>query len=426
MWLDPEANADEVPPAVVISSEFSPEVATFIPDSRRAWLRLVVAVVIGSLGSVGMWSVVVALPVVQTDFGATRGTASLAFTMVMLGFGLGQVVTGKISDRYGIVAAIGAGIGILGLGYVGAGYAPSIWAFILLHFAIGLSSAATFGPLMAEASHWFERYRGLAVAIAASGNYVGGTVWPPLVNFGMQSVGWRTTHIAIGIFTAIAMLLALMVLRVLMGAATRRSHGNAAPPRVDLKLSTNALTAILSLASISCCVAMSMPQVHIVAYCGDLGYGVARGAEMLSLMLGFGIISRIGSGFLADRIGGIRTLLIGSIAQGAALLFYLFFDSLTSLYIISAMFGLFQGGIVPSYAIIVREAMPASEAATRIGIVIFASVFGMSFGGWISGVIFDATGSYAAAFANGLAWNLLNVSIILLLMMRSRQRVALA
>ncbi|WP_431015063.1 MFS transporter [Bradyrhizobium pachyrhizi] len=411
---------------MVISSEYSPEVATFIPDSRRAWLRLVVAVVIGSLGSVGMWSVVVALPVVQTDFGATRGTASLAFTMVMLGFGLGQVVTGKISDRYGIVAAIGAGIGILGLGYVGAGYAPSIWAFILLHFAIGLSSAATFGPLMAEASHWFERYRGLAVAIAASGNYVGGTVWPPLVNFGMQSVGWRTTHVAIGIFTAISMLLALMVLRVLMGAATRRTHGNAAPPRVDLKLSTNALTAILSLASISCCVAMSMPQVHIVAYCGDLGYGVARGAEMLSLMLGFGIISRIGSGFLADRIGGIRTLLIGSIAQGAALLFYLFFDSLTSLYIISAMFGLFQGGIVPSYAIIVREAMPASEAATRIGIVIFASVFGMSFGGWISGVIFDATGSYAAAFANGLAWNLLNVSIILLLMMRARQRVALA
>ncbi|WP_076865917.1 MFS transporter [Bradyrhizobium mercantei] len=411
---------------MAISSEFSPEVATFIPDSRRAWLRLVVAVVIGSLGSVGMWSVVVALPVVQTDFGATRGTASLAFTMVMLGFGIGQVVTGKISDRYGIVAAIGAGIGILGLGYVGAGYASSIWAFILLHFAIGLSSAATFGPLMAEASHWFERYRGLAVAIAASGNYVGGTVWPPLVNFGMQSVGWRTTHIAIGIFTAVAMTLALMVLRLLMGAATRRSHVNAAPPRVDLRLSTNALTAILSLASISCCVAMSMPQVHIVAYCGDLGYGVARGAEMLSLMLGFGIISRIGSGFLADRIGGIRTLLIGSIAQGSALLFYLFFDSLTSLYVISAMFGLFQGGIVPSYAIIVREAMPAAEAATRIGIVIFASVFGMSFGGWVSGVIFDATGSYAAAFANGLAWNLLNVSIILLLLMRSRQRLAMA
>jgi MFS family permease len=411
---------------VVISSEFSQESELFVPDSRRAWTRLAVAVLIGSLGSVGMWSVVVALPVVQAEFGANRGTASLAFTLVMLGFGLGQVVTGKISDRYGIVTAIGVGIGILGLGYIGAGLSTSIWQFILVHFAIGLSSAATFGPLMAEASHWFERYRGLAVAIAASGNYVGGTIWPPLVNWGIQTYGWSATHIAIGIFTAVAMALALLGLRILMGAGARRNHQNAPPPRLDLRLSANALTVILALGSISCCVAMSMPQVHIVAYCGDLGYGVARGAEMLSLMLGFGIISRIGSGFLADRIGGIRTLLIGSVAQATALAFYLFFDSLTSLYLISAMFGLFQGGIVPSYAIIVRETMPASEAATRVGIVIFASVFGMSFGGWISGVIFDATGSYAAAFTNGVAWNVLNIGIMLLLLMRSRQRLAMA
>jgi MFS family permease len=411
---------------VEASSQITRNPDLFVPDSRRAWTRLAVAVLIGSLGSVGMWSVVVALPVVQTEFGASRGTASLAFTMVMLGFGSGGVLTGKITDRYGIVTAIGLGIGILALGYIGAGLSSSIWQFILVHFAIGLSSSATFGPLMAEASHWFSRYRGLAVAIAASGNYIGGTIWPPLVNFGMQSIGWRTTHIAVGLFTAVAMAAALVGLRLLMGAGTRRSHVNAPPPRVDLRLSTNALTAILSLASIACCVAMSMPQVHIVAYCGDLGYGVARGAEMLSLMLGFGIISRIGSGFLADRIGGIATLLIGSVAQGTALLFYLFFDSLTSLYIISAMFGLFQGGIVPSYAIIVREAMPASEAATRVGIVIFASVFGMSFGGFISGVIFDATGSYGAAFLNGLAWNAVNITIMLSLLWRTRQRLAMA
>jgi len=218
----------------------------------------------------------------------------------------------------------------------------------------------------------------------------------------------------------------LLVLRMQIGAASQRDHVNAAPPRVDLQLSTNTLTVLLCIASISCCVAMSMPQVHIVAYCNDLGYGVARGAEMLSLMLGLGIISRIGSGFLADKIGGIRTLLIGSVAQATALVFYLFFDGLSSLYLISAMFGLFQGGIVPSYAIIVRETMPASEAATRVGIVIFASIIGMSFGGWISGVIFDATGSYAAAFTNGVAWNLLNIGIMLLLLMRARQRMALA
>jgi MFS family permease len=364
--------------------------------------------------------------VAQGEFGATRGAVSLAFTLTMLGFGSGGVLTGKITDRFGIVTAIMLSIGVLALAYIGAGLSTTLWQFIAVHFLIGLGTSATFGPLMAEASHWFERYRGLAVTIVASGNYVGGAVWPPLVNWGAQTAGWRTTHIAVGIFCGLAMSAVLLVLRMKIGAASQRDHVNAPPPRIDLRLSTNTLTVMLCIASISCCVAMAMPQVHIVAYCGDLGYGVARGAEMLSLMMGFGIISRIGSGYLADKIGGIRTLLIGSVAQGFALFFYLFFDSLSSLYIISAMFGLFQGGIVPSYAIIVRESMPASEAATRVGIVIFASVFGMSFGGWISGVIFDATGSYAAAFMNGLGWNALNITIMVALLLRERQRLALA
>jgi MFS family permease len=398
--------------------------AAFIPDSGQAWVRLALAVVIGSIGSVGMWSVVVVLPVVQPEFGATRGDVSLAFTLTMLGFGLGGVATGKITDRFGIVAAMALSIGFLGAAYVLAGLSTTLWQFILVHCLIGLGTSATFGPLMAEASHWFERYRGLAVTIVASGNYVGGTIWPPLVNWGVQSFGWRTTHIAIGVFCAVTMTIVLLVLRAQIGGATARDHGNAPPPRVDLRLPINTLTVILCVASVSCCVAMAMPQVHIVAYCGDLGYGVARGAEMLSLMMAFGVVSRIGSGFLADRIGGIRTLLIGSAAQGFALLFYLFFDGLTSLYVISAMFGLFQGGIVPSYAIIVRESMPASQAATRVGIVIMASVVGMSFGGWVSGLIFDATGSYAAAFLNGIGWNAVNVTIMVALLIRARQRLA--
>ena len=407
-------------------SDRFPHPAAFVPDSGEAWVRLMLALAIGAIGSVGMWSVVVVLPVVQAEFGATRGAVSLAFTLTMLGFGSGGVVTGRITDRFGIVTAMALSIALLGLAYVLAGLSTTLWQFIAVYFLIGLGTSSTFAPLMAEASHWFERYRGLAVAIVASGNYVGGTIWPPLVNWGVQSGGWRTTHIAIGIFCALVMTVLLLILRARMGGAHVRDHANAPPPRLDLRLSTNALTALLCIASVSCCVAMAMPQVHIVAYCGDLGYGVARGAEMLSLMMGFGVVSRIGSGFLADRIGGIPTLLIGSMAQAFALIFYLFFDGLTSLYLISAMFGLFQGGIVPSYAIIIREAMPAREAATRVGIVIFASVFGMSFGGWVSGVIFDATGSYAAAFLNGLAWNALNIGIMAMLLLRARQRLALA
>ena len=370
-----------------------------------------------------MWSVVVALPAIQTEFGVSRGAASLAFTFVMAGFGLGGVAAGKITDRFGIVFAIGSAAVVMAIGYVCASQATALWQYLVMHFVIGAGSSATFGPLMAEASHWFVKRRGFAVTVAASGSYIGGALWPPIFSWGIQTHGWRDTHLVAGLVAAVLLLAVLAVLRMQIGAGTQRSHLNAAPPQVDFRLGSNALTTLLCIAGAGCCVAMAMPQVHIVAYCSDLGYGVARGAEMLSLMLACGIISRVGSGFLADRIGGIRTLLVGSIAQGVALTFYLFFDGLTSLYIISAMFGLFQGGLVPSYAIIVRESMPASEAATRVGLVILATVVGMSFGGWVSGAIFDATGSYGAAFVNGLAWNGLNIAVVLTLMFRARQRL---
>jgi MFS family permease len=194
--------------------------------------------------------------------------------------------------------------------------------------------------------------------------------------------------------------------------------------RGTLGLSSNTLMALLIVAGVACCVAMSMPQVHIVAYCGDLGYGPARGAEMLSAMLGFGLISRVACGFIADRIGGLATLLLSSVLQGVALFLYLLFDGLVSLYVISALFGLFQGGIVPMYAIIVREYFAPGEAGTRLGIVLMATLFGMALGGWLSGVIFDLTGSYMAAFLNGLGWNLLNVGIVVWLLLRPSRRIA--
>ncbi|HXQ08630.1 MAG TPA: MFS transporter, partial [Bradyrhizobium sp.] len=184
-------------------SDSSKDSAAFTPDSGQAWVRLGLALIIGSIGSVGMWSVVVVLPGVQAEFGATRGAVSLAFTLVMLGFGLGGVATGRITDRFGIVLAMALSISFLGIAYILAGLSTTLWQFVAVHFLIGLGTSATFAPLMAEVSHWFERYRGLAVGIVASGNYVGGTIWPPLVNWGTQVTGWRTIHIAIGIFCAV-------------------------------------------------------------------------------------------------------------------------------------------------------------------------------------------------------------------------------
>ena len=395
-------------------------------DSSYAWMRLTAAVVLGTVGSVGMWSVPVALPAVQTSFAVARGDASLPFTLAMMGFAFGGVVMGRLSDRLGIVPPIAVGAVAVSLGYVAAGLATNLWLFALAYALVGFGTSATFGPMMADLSQWFTRRRGIAVAIASSGNYIAGTIWPPVIEHFIARDGWRATHIGIGVFCVLAMLPLLLALRRKTPAHSASGGATALAAQGSLGISPGALQGLLCVAGLACCVAMSMPQVHIVAYCGDLGYGPARGAEMLSLMLGFGIVSRLATGLIADRVGGLPTLLLGSTLQGVALLLYLFFDGLTSLFVISALFGLFQGGIVPSYAIIVREYFPPREAGTRIGLVIMATLFGMALGGWMSGAIFDYAGSYRAAFANGLAWNLVNVTIATWLLWRGTRKMAFA
>ncbi|SFJ14424.1 MFS transporter [Aerobium aerolatum] len=395
-------------------------------DSRYAWIRLVISVLIATIGSVGMWSVVVVLPAVQAEFAVDRSVASLPYTMTMVGFAVGNVWLGRIVDRAGIFLPL-AGVAVaLLVGYVGAAMAPSIWLFALLQAVIGFGASATFGPLIADLSHWFRKRRGVAVAAAASGNYLAGAIWPLAMQLTLADEGWRFTYAAIGIFCIVTMVPLALLLRRRAPTMIAASDGAQKPAgQRSVDLSPRALQWLLAIAGVGCCVAMAMPQVHIVAYCVDLGFGVARGAEMLSLMLVGGIVSRLASGFLADYIGGVKTLLIGTVLQCLALLAYIPFDGLASLYIVSLVFGLSQGGIVPSYAIIVREYLPAHEAGQRVGIVIMATIVGMALGGWLSGWIYDLTGSYAAAFWNGIAWNVLNIAIMLFILMRGRAPAAL-
>ena len=399
-------------------------------ETRHAWLRLAVSLALSTIGGVGMWSVVVALPAVQLEFGVPRGDASLPYTLTMIGFGISSIFLGRLADRFGIMLPVVTGAIAMALGYAAAAAAPNLWLYALAQgLLIGAGSAATFAPLLAHVSLWFSRRRGIAVAIFASGNYLAGTVWPPIVQHFIQSAGWRETYLGIAIFAIATMLpLALMLKRPPPMVELEMSGPRTVTPTAvhALGISNGALQTLLVIAGVCCCVAMSMPQVHLVAYCSDLGYGPARGAEMLSLMLACGIVSRVSFGFICDRIGGLRTLLLGSTLQGIALLLFLPFKGLISLYIISALFGLFQGGIVPTYAIIVREFFPPREAGARVGAVITATLFGMALGGWMSGVIFDLTGSYQAAFINGILFNLANVSIALFLLKRSTARPAFA
>jgi MFS family permease len=394
-------------------------------DNLYAWLRLAVSLALAIIGGIGAWASVVALPAIQVEFGIDRAGASLPYTVTMIGFAIGGMIMGRFADRRGIAAPLLIGAFSLGAGFILAGLVGSYIQFLIVQFLlIGLfGSSATLGPLIADVSQWFLRRRGIAVAIVASGNYLAGTIWPPFLQQAISAYGWRATFIAMGVLCIGTMVpLALLVSRRPV-YQDRASPANKHSGAQGLLERPAFLQPLLVLAGLACCVAMSMPQVHIVAYCGDLGYGPARGAEMLSLMLGCGVISRLACGAIADRIGGTKTLIAGSLLQCLALLFYIPFDGLASLYIVSAFFGLAQGGIVPSYALIIRDSFPAREAGFRISLVLTATVLGMALGGWMSGEIFDLTGSYQAAFFNGILWNLLNLAIAVWLVSRRTPRI---
>ena len=387
------------------------------PDSAASWWRLAAALALASIGGVGLWSSVVVLPHIEAEFGVDRGGASIPYTATMIGFAAGGVLMGRLADRFGIMVPVILGAVFLCVGYVAAAYATGYWQFVAIQAGlIGLlGSSPTFGPLVADISFWFLRRRGIAVAVVASGNYVAGALWPPILTEAIAEIGWRDTYVYVGLFCLVAMLPLSLALR-------RRSDTSAETPPASglaarVQASPRALQILLCLAGVACCVAMAMPQVHIVAYCVDLGYGPARGSEMLSMMLAMGVISRLVSGAIADRIGGLGTLILGSTLQGLALFAFLPFDGLVSLYLIAALFGLSQGGIVPSYALIVRDFFPAREAGSRVSLVLMATVMGMALGGWMSGEIYDLTGSYAAAFMNGIIWNVLNLGIALWLLL---------
>ena len=371
----------------------------------------------------GCGAIIVIMPAVQAEFGIDRADASLPYTLTMVGFALGNLLIGRVVDRFGVAAALGAAAVLIGASTGLAALSPSVLVLTVLQFVIGFGTAACFGPLIADISLWFLERRGIAVAIAASGNYLSGAIWPVILAGVLAEQGWRAVYMVLAAVTVTTMLPLVLLLRRRLPLAARERADAAASLRAKAAgFPPRTLMLMLGLAGVGCCVAMSMPQVHIVSFCVDLGYGPAVGGQMLSLMLLGGVASRLVSGLIADRLGGVRTLLIGSGLQCLALFLYLPSGGLVSLYMVSLVFGLAQGGIVPSYALVVREYMPSQEAGRRVGFVLMATILGMALGGWMSGWIYDVTGSYTMAFVNGIAWNFLNIGIMVMILLRTRPR----
>jgi MFS family permease len=345
----------------------------------------------------------------------------------MLGAGCGGILMGRWADRVGVLAPALVGALAIPLGAWWASTADGMAVLYLSHaLLLGfLGNAAFVAPLLANTMRWFDRRRGIAIALVASGQSLAGALWPPFLRHLTDTQGWRHAFVVYALIALVALLPLCLLLRRPPGVEAGRAADAPVWQRRALGWPAGLVQSMLCLAFVGCCVAMAMPMVHIIAHATDLGHSSARAAEMLALLLACSVLSRLLFGVVADRIGGLWTLLIGSAGQAVMLSTFVVVESFWGLFVVAALFGLVYGGIVPCYALIVRELFPAAQAGRRIGWIVLFGTIGMALGGWLGGQIFDLTGSYRSAFLVGVAFNLGNLVLVATLLQRQSALPAL-
>lgn len=394
-------------------------------DAVRRNIVLYCSLLFMLIGTGSVYLVVVALKPIAAEFDWPRAVPSLAYSVQYIGGGLGGILLGHWLDKAGLGFPALMGAVMIGFGSLLTSVLDSKWELYLIYGVMMglLGRGALFSPLMANIILWFDDKRAAAVGIVGSGQALAGAVWPPIFQHFIGAIGWRDTAFWYGVFVLATMLPMVFVLKQKPPLTVAGETTAAAPEIVNSKapLKPFRLQIILSIGSIGCCVAMSLPLAHIASHVSDLGFDPARGAEVLALMLLTATASSFfGVGFLGNRVGGLKALLIFSAIQAAILGLFTVVDNLILLYIVAALFGLGYGGILPCYPVVVRELLPPKEAGRRTGIVILFAGGGMAFGAWLGGYIFDLTGAYTAAFLIGVCFNIANLIIIASLIFRTR------
>ena len=388
-------------------------------ESAYSWVVAFASLLTLALAMGANYLAIVSVPFFEADMGWSRSAATSIYTVTTLGAGVGGIVMGYYAARAGVRVALLVAAAAIAIGCLLAGVAENLPMLLGPSFLfVGmLGMGCGFAPLIANVTMWFDRNRGLAIAVVACGQTVAGGIWNVTFEPLIAEHGWRIVYVGYGLFAAATIVPLSLVhsrqppeLSRLQAAPAGRTRD---PDRQFPEINPNLLTLMLGAAIIGCCVAMSMPMAQMVAYCATLGYGTNVGAEIASILLVCSGVSRLGFGLVSDRIGGLNTILIGSAMQAAALSLFIFFDSQSQLYLISGIFGLVFGGIVPAYGLAVRELFPAKEAQTRTGVVYFFGYVGMGGGGLVGGFVYDVTLSYGTAFAVGVAFNLVNIALIL-------------
>jgi MFS family permease len=389
-------------------------------ETRASWVAAGVVLLILTFSYGTPLLVVVSLKPIAEDLGSARSIPALANSFAWLGAGTGAMAFGWVAERVGIRATVIFGALMIGAG-LGLASQGGPWELLIGHGLLlgALGGGAVNVPLIVYISRWFDRRRGTAIALVSSGQYIAGALWPPVIALGIATLGWRYTMLAFGVASALAIAVAALAwLRPTPPGHLLSEEGNSrglisghSPRRTFV---------LLCLAGFLCCTPMAMPMGHIVALCSDLGIPPARGALMLSVLLGSAFVSRLFWGWLSDTLGGLYTVLAGSICQAAAMVGFILTQDEAGLFAVSAAFGLGFSGIIPAYVVVLRDLFPVSEASWRIPVWFFCNIVGMALGGWLAGYVYDGLGSYAPAFMIGVVLNLANIAIVAVLAVRRR------
>ncbi|HEY8289845.1 MAG TPA: MFS transporter [Acetobacteraceae bacterium] len=390
-------------------------------ESRASWVAAGITLAILSFSYGAPLLVVVGLKPMQDAMGVDRSVLALAGSLVWVGTGLGGILMGWLADRIGIRATVAFGGAMMAAG-LALSSLGTVWALFVGHgLLIGLlGNGAIYAPLLINVSRWFDRRRGTAIALISSGQYVAGVVWPSVFERGIAQFGWQETMLAYsGVVAAVVIPTVLLVRAAPPPAASSVGGAIVEHGRSVLGMHPNMAQALICVAGFCCCVPMSIPSSHLVAFCSDIGITPTHGAAMLSVLLGSAFLSRQFWGLMADRVGGLRTVLAGSACQIVAIGAFLLTKDEVGLFAIAAAFGLGFSGIIPSYTVAIRDLFPSSEASWRIPTVLFTAMSGMAFGSWFAGLLYDHFGYYAPAFATGVLFNLANLAVIGFLVSRT-------
>jgi MFS family permease len=395
-------------------------------DSRLAWVIAGAALVILSIAYGAPLLAAVALKPIAAEFGTARAAAGAAPSFTFVGAAFGGIAAGWLTGWFGIRRIVLFGAAMLAAGLVLSASGGLFQLYVGHGVLMGLfGTSCMFSPIMTYVSRWFDRSRGAAVAMISSGQSLAGAFWPIVFQAGITEFGWRRTMLVFGLFVAVTILaLAAIFLRPPPPPRPSQAGGGQDPKAGApvLGMAPNLAMIILSVAIFCCCVPMAMPAQHIVAFCGDLGFASQIGAAMLSLLLGTAFVARQFWGWVADRIGGLQTLLWSSLAQATALSGFMLTRDEVGLFVVSAAFGLGFSGLLPAYVIAIREYYPVKEANWRVPTIYFAGFLGMAAGGWGAGALFDHFGYYLPAFAVGIGFNIVNLVILMALVFRQRDK----